>query len=206
MTTFFLVRHGLTAHTGQRLTGRSPGVPLSEEGLRQVKATAAALAQQRIRALYSSPIERTMQTAEVVSERLRLPVEVDDRIIEVGFGSWSNRSFKQLRRTRMWQVVQRFPSAARFPQGETLRAVQARAVDALEDLRRRHPRSAVCCVSHADVIRLAVAHYAGVHIDHFQRIEVSPASVTVLRVSDAGPRVLAVNVRPDLSPGVVEDG
>ena len=193
MTTFFFVRHAVTAHTGQRLSGWMPGIHLSEEGRAQAEAVAQRLARVPIKAVYASPIERTMETAAPIAARHELEVERIPALGEVRFGRWTNRSFKTLTRTKLWGTVQRWPSGARFPDGETLREVQARAVDAVEALRARHRKRVVCCVSHADVIKLVAAHYLGLHIDLFQRIDIAPASVTVVNVSDFGPRVLALN-------------
>jgi probable phosphomutase (TIGR03848 family) len=193
VTTFFLVRHAVTAHTGHKLSGRMPGVHLSNEGREQAEAVAARLERVPLHAVYSSPIDRTMETARPIAARHGLEVNSAPALSEIEFGRWTNRSFKALARTKMWSTVQRWPSGARFPEGETLRDVQSRAVDAVESLRARHPKKLVCCVSHADVIKLLAAHYLGLHIDLFQRIDIGPASVTVVAVSDVGPRVLALN-------------
>jgi probable phosphomutase (TIGR03848 family) len=194
MTTFFFVRHGVTSHTGAKLTGWMPGVGLSDEGRAEAKDAASALSSVRLDAVYSSPIERTIETAEIIAEPHRLEVGVREDLGEVRYGRWTNRSLKSLARTKLWERIQRWPSGARFPDGETLGEVQARAIAALEELRTLHPRGRICCVSHADVIRLVVAHYLGVHIDLFQRIVIGPASITVVSVGDSGPRVLGVNV------------
>lgn len=198
MTTFFFVRHGLTSHTGHRLSGWLPDIHLSDEGRDQVKAVAERLERVPFKAIYSSPIERTRETANAIAERHKLDVEISPELGEVHYGKWTNRSFKTLVRTKLWATLQSFPSAARFPDGETLRAVQSRAVDEVERIRARHPKRTVCCVSHADVIKLIVAHYMGLHIDFFQRISISPASVTIISVSDGGPRVLALNAPPSM--------
>jgi probable phosphoglycerate mutase len=168
-------------------------VHLSEDGLAQAEAVAEQLAKAPIKAIYSSPIERTLETAQAVASRHRLEVQVLDDIGEVQYGTWTNRSLKTLARTKLWAKVQGFPSAARFPGGETLREVQARAIAELERIQARHPKQMVCVVSHADVIKLVVAHYLGVHIDLFQRIAIGPASVSAVAVNDQGPMVLSVN-------------
>jgi probable phosphoglycerate mutase len=146
--------------------------------------------------VYSSPIDRTTETARVIAGRHGLPVKVRRDIGEVEYGKWTNRSLRVLARTKLWTTVQRWPAGARFPEGEALRDVQVRAVRAVEDLRHVHRRAAVCLVSHGDVIRLVAAHYMGLHIDLFQRIMVGPASITVIGVNDYGPRILALNVPP----------
>jgi probable phosphomutase (TIGR03848 family) len=196
VTVFYLVRHGVTSHTGRRLSGWLPDIHLTSEGEDQARAAAEALTDVPLKAIYSSPIARTMETARPIAARHGLAIKSRRELGEVEYGRWTNRTFKTLRGTKLWEVVQRFPSAARFPDGESLREVQSRAVAEIEHLRREHPRDAVCCVSHADVIRLLAAHYLGVHIDLFQRIVIGPASVTVIAIDDGGPVVLALNSSP----------
>jgi probable phosphoglycerate mutase len=183
----------VTSHTGHKLTGWAPGVHLSEEGQEQAKAVADSLAKAQIKAIYSSPIDRTLETAQAIAAKHGLDVQVLDDVGEVQYGTWTNRSLKSLSRTKLWTKLQRFPSAARFPQGETLREVQSRALEELERIQARHPKQLVCVVSHADVIKLLVAHYLGVHIDLFQRIVIGPASVSAIAVGEEGPMVLSVN-------------
>ena len=179
-----------------------PDVHLTDEGNAQAELIADRLAELPLRAVYASPIERTWETARPIAARHGLRVQRRPEFGEVEFGRWTNRSFSVLRRTKLWGVVQRFPSGARFPEGETLLEVQRRAVDGVERLRGKHGRQVVCCVSHADVIKLVAAHYLGVHIDMFQRIEISPASVTAIAVADSGPRVLTVNSSASALAGI----
>jgi probable phosphomutase (TIGR03848 family) len=195
VTVFLLVRHAVTSHTGHKLTGWAPGVHLSDDGRAQAEAVADHLAKAPIKAIYSSPIDRTLETAQAIATKHRMDVQVLDDIGEVRYGTWTNRSLKSLSRTKLWGKVQRFPSAARFPQGETLFEVQSRAIAELERIQARHAKQMVCVVSHADVIKLVVAHYLGVHIDLFQRIAIGPASVSAVAVGDAGPMVLSVNAQ-----------
>jgi probable phosphomutase (TIGR03848 family) len=199
MTTFYFVRHGATSHTATKLTGWLPGVRLSADGRTEAEAASATLAQAKLDAIYSSPIERTLETAEIIASRHKLKVEVVEDLGEVQYGKWTNRTYKTISRTKLWERVQRWPSTARFPDGESLSEVQLRATEALEGLRARHPRGQVCCVSHADVIRLVLAHYLGVHIDLFQRLVIGPGSISVVMLGDDGPRVLAVNVPPQMN-------
>ena len=196
MTTFFLVRHGVTAHTGHKLSGWLPDVHLTEEGAAQAEAAADALARAPIKAVYASPIDRTMETARPIAARHGLEIDVRPALGEVRYGRWTDRSFKSLQRTKLWGTVQRWPSSVRFPDGETLLEVQARALAEVDRIRAERPRHAVCCVTHADVIRLVAAHFLGVHVDLFQRIVISPASITVVALGDGGPQVLALNVPP----------
>ena len=196
MTTFYLVRHGVTSHTGNRLTGWTPGVHLTDDGRTEVEELARWLADVHLAAVYSSPIDRTLETARIIAGPHDLQVRTRRGLGEVQYGSWTNRPIRSLMKTKLWGTVQRFPSAARFPEGETLREVQARAVGEVEKLAAEHPKKAVCCVSHGDVIKLIAAHYLGVHIDLFQRIVIAPASVSVISVDPRGPYVLSLNGMP----------
>lgn len=193
MTMLLLIRHALTGATGKRLSGSTPGIHLSDDGRSQAAGLAERLRSLRLAALYASPLERCVETAEVIAAATRLPIRPLPEVIEVGYGTWTGRSLAQLSRTSLWKRVQQSPSAIRFPGGETLIEVQRRSVAALDSLAARHPRGTVAVVSHADVIRLAIAHYAGVHIDLFQRLIVSPASVTAIGLGDRVPRIVRVN-------------
>ena len=197
MTTLWLVRHGVTSHTGHKLSGWMPDVHLTDEGRAQAEAAAELLSHIELDAVYSSPIDRTRQTAAVIAARQGLPVRTRRTIGEVEYGKWTNRSLKVLARQKLWGVVQRWPSAARFPDGETLREVQSRALAEVEKIREQHLRDSVCIVSHGDVIKLVLAHFLGVHIDLFQRIVITPGSVSGVTLHSEGPRVLSMNVSPD---------
>ena len=196
MTTFFLVRHAVTAHTGKRLSGWLEGIPLTEEGRRQADNLAETLADVGFTAVYSSPIDRTTETARAIATRQGLRVKTARGLGEVRYGDWTDRSLKVLARTKLWSKVQRWPSAARFPNGESIREVQVRALAEIERLAEEHPDGKVCCVSHGDVIKLVLAHYLGVHIDLFQRIVVAPASISVMSITDRGPAILSLNAMP----------
>jgi probable phosphomutase (TIGR03848 family) len=193
LTLLYLVRHGVTDHTGHRLSGWMEDVHLSEKGREQADAVAVLLAGIRFKAVYSSPIDRTVETARPIAARHDLGVKMRRNLGEVDYGTWTNRSVRSLARTKLWTTVQRYPSGARFPHGETLREVQTRAVTEMEKLVAQHPKQAICCVSHADVIRLVVAHFMGIHIDLFQRIVIGPASVSVVGLDEDGPRILSLN-------------
>ena len=197
MTTFFFVRHAVTSHTGHKLSGRLEGIPLTEEGRKQAESVAEKLSGVPFKAVYSSPIDRTMETARTIARRQGLKVQMRDGFTEVEFGKWTDKSFKVLRRTKLWAQVQRFPSGVRFPEGESFIDVQTRAIAEVDRLRAEHPKDVICCVSHADVIKLMVSYYLGVHMDLFQRMDIGPASVSVVAVGDSGPRVLTVNSTGD---------
>lgn len=196
MTVVHLVRHGVTPDTGKRLSGRTPHLHLSDEGRDQARAAADFLKNVDLKAIYSSRIERCFETAEIIAASHSKKARTLDGLIEVDYGSWSNRTFAQLTRLKLWRTVQARPSAVTFPNGESIREVQTRAVEAIESLSRKHPKDHICCVTHADVIRLVVAHYLGVHVDLYQRTVVAPASVSVLYLGDDGVRVLALNIEP----------
>lgn len=198
MSRILLVRHAPTAETGQRLTGRLPGVSLSEPGRAAAEALAERLAAVRIHALYTSPIERTRETAEAIARRHRLEPRSHDGLLEVDYGDWSGRTLRSLYRLKAWRTVQFAPSRMRFPNGESLAESQARGVAVCEEVAARHPRRTVALVSHGDIIRSAVAHFLGEPLDLFQRVTVAPASVTVIDLDDGRPpRVVAVNGNGD---------
>lgn len=181
MTTLLLVRHGTTSATGSRLGGRTPAT-LDEAGRQQARATGERIADLRPRALYASPLTRTHQTAEVIGEVIGREVVTADGLVEVEYGKWTDRPLKPLTRTKLWPVIQARPSLVRFPEGESIRRAQLRAVDAIEEIVDCHKRQTVVAVSHADVIKAVVAFYVGMPLDSFQRLVVSPASVTVLQL------------------------
>jgi probable phosphomutase (TIGR03848 family) len=188
-----LVRHALTPQTGRLLTGWLPGHSLSEEGRRQAEALAERLGRLPLDAVYASPLERTVETARPLAAAAGVRVRVREGIGEVRYGDWEGRPLRALARTRLWRELQARPSAVRFPGGEALPETQARAVATVEEIRAAHPRGRVAAVTHADVIRLVLAHYAGIHIDLYQRLAIAPASVSALWLGDGGPRVLKVN-------------
>lgn len=192
-TTLVLVRHAVTPQTGPVLSGRAPGIDLSELGHDQARATAARLAAVPVAAVYASPIERTRQTAEHIASHHALPVRTLDGIIEADYGDWTGGKLEDLAKTDLWKVVQRQPSRVRFPNGESMAEMQTRMVAALEDLVTRHPGETIVVVSHADPIKAAIAHYTGVHLDLFQRITVSPASITAFSVGAHGVTQLTCN-------------
>ena len=188
-----LVRHGLTDLTAARLVGRLPGVNLNAEGQTQARAAAELLAPVPVSVIVSSPLERTLQTAAPLVERTGLSLVEDARLLEVDYGEWAGQEFKTLRKTDLWKVVQQHPSGARFPGGESVREAQARIVAAVEDLLARHPGEVVAAFSHSDMIKLAVAHFTGIHLDLFQRLVVSAGSVTALHLGKGPPALIKLN-------------
>jgi probable phosphomutase (TIGR03848 family) len=198
-TLLLLVRHGQTPTTGDRLPGRARGLHLSDEGRAQAQAVGERIAAlPKVDAVYASPLERTRETAGFIAKRRDLQVTVDRGLLECDFGDWTGGELKTLRKAPEWRAVQRYPSGFRFPNGESFIEMQTRVVSTLERLRRSHPGGTVVAVSHADPIKAATAAAVGTHLDLFQRIVISPCSVTAIAYSDGGPVVLTVNALDDL--------
>jgi probable phosphomutase (TIGR03848 family) len=196
MTTVLLIRHGrTTANASGVLAGRTPGVELDERGRAQAAALAARLAAVPLAAVVSSPLERTHQTAEaLLADRADTPLHLDESLTECDYGHWSGRDLKTLAKEPLWKTVQAHPAAAVFPGGEGMAAMSARAVTAIrrwnEEL-GEHATYAV--VSHGDVIKAIAADALGMHLDLFQRLQIDPCSVTVIRYTDTRPFVLRLN-------------
>lgn len=193
MTTLFLIRHGLTAVTGKTLYGRTPGVRLDDRGRAQAEALADRLAPVRLTAVYSSPLDRCVETMGPLASRQRLDVVVREGLIEMDVGAWTGRSLAQVRRARVWKDVIHRPSQFRFPDGESFVDAQSRALTEVQSIAARHPRGRVAVGSHGDIIRMLVAHYSGAHLDLFQRTTADPASVSVVHLGDGEPHVVVVN-------------
>ena len=195
MTTILLIRHAVNdfVKTG-KLAGWTPGVHLNDDGKAQAEALGTRLADAPLDYIYASPIERTMETAAAIAKHHpRLRVEACPEIGEVRYGAWEGKAIKDLARRKMWAVVQEYPSRAAFPDGESMRGVQTRIVDAIETLRLRHPNQMIALVFHADLIKMALAHYLGMHLDVFQRIVISPASISALQLGHSRPFILSMN-------------
>ncbi|NNF68551.1 MAG: phosphoglycerate mutase [Acidimicrobiia bacterium] len=189
-----LVRHGVTSETGSRLTGRLPGVALSASGEDQAGAAARHLSGRKVGAVYSSPVERCRQTADIIAKELGHKVRIEKRVQEVDYGKWQGRTLSSLQKLKAWRGLFVAPARFRFPDGETLQEAQSRAVAAIEHLAGRHPRDRVIVVSHADIIRVLLAHYLGMPLDMVHRLDVRPASVsTVILNEGAFPMVPVIN-------------
>ncbi|MCO4256353.1 MSMEG_4193 family putative phosphomutase [Pseudarthrobacter cellobiosi] len=193
-TLLLLVRHGVTPTTGRVLPGRAPGLHLSDAGRAQAEKVAERLGDLPLDAIYSSPLERAVETAEPTAARTGRDVTHDDGLLECDFGDWTGAGLADVVALPEWQTVQHSPSAFRFPNGESFTEMQARIVGSLEALRTAHVGGVVVCFSHADPIKAAVAHALGTPLDLFQRITISPGSVSaILFVEDQSPAVLMVN-------------
>lgn len=196
MTTVLFVRHGLTPLTGPVLAGRTPGVHLDERGRAQAAAVGGRLRGLPLAAVVCSPLERCRETADAIlaGRDPAPPLHVDEAVGEVGYGSWTGRDLKALRREPLWAVIQAQPSAATFPDGEGLAEMSARAVAAVRRWNATlGPDATYAVVSHGDVIKAVLADALGLHLDGFQRIGVDPCSLSVVRYGTAGTHVERVN-------------
>jgi 2,3-bisphosphoglycerate-dependent phosphoglycerate mutase len=201
MTTVLLIRHGRTsANTAGILAGRSSGVELDAVGHSQVADVGTRLAGVPLRAVVTSPLRRCRQTtaALVAARSDGCPVCVEQGLVECGYGDWTGRPLRELAKEKLWATVQAQPSAVRFPGGESMTEMSARAVDAVRGWDRRMaaehgPHAVWAAVSHGDVIKAVLADALGMHLDAFQRILVDPASVSIVRYTDSRPYVVTVN-------------
>jgi broad specificity phosphatase PhoE len=198
MTIFHLLRHGEHDLQGRVCAGRMPGVGLSERGRAEIAAVAERLAGDGVAALYSSPLQRTRESAEIVAARLGLPIAFRDDLIELDFGEWTGSTFDAVRADPRWEAWRTHRSLASIPGGESMRAVQRRAVEALFEICEAHRDQSVVAVSHGDVIRSILVFALGMPLDFYGRIEVGLASLNTIRIDQSGIRVLAVNERPRL--------
>ena len=194
MTQLVLIRHATNDWVRQGLlAGWTPGVHLNEEGRAQAQALGERLARSQLDAVYSSPLERALETAQAVAAPHGLEVQIREGIGEVQYGEWNGRSLRELAKKPLWRSVQIYPSGTRFPSGETIGEMQARVVEALDEIQSAHPKGIVAAVAHADVIKAATAFFVGVPLDLFQRLVISPASVTIVSFGPFGPQLLRMN-------------
>lgn len=193
-TRILLIRHGINDYVqAGKLAGRLPGVHLNAEGQAQAAALAERLSGAAIAALYSSPLERTRETAGPLAERLGLTVQTLADLLESDCGEWAGRAVGDLNQTDLWRQIQVCPSTARFPGGESQAEIQARMVKAVETLRAAHSGKTIALVSHADPIKLAIAFYTGLPLDLYQRLEIAPASLSELIFTPLRPVLARLN-------------
>lgn len=192
------VRHGHTPTTGSILPGRTKGLHLSDTGKGQANGVAERLAKLgNITAVYSSPMERAKETAQPIAKACGLRTRVQRGLIEADFGTWTGRKLSDLRKLPEWEYVQKTPSTFRFPSGESFLEIQARMVGAITEIAGNHRGEVVVAVSHADTIKSAIASALGTPLDLFQRIHISPCSLSAVLFGQNGPMVLAVNSTGD---------
>lgn len=197
-TTVLLVRHGQTPTTGAILPGRTPGLHLADTGTAQAERAAARIAElSNVGAIYASPMERTQDTAAPIAKATKLRIRTRAGLNECDFGEWTGKKLSDLRKKKEWEAVQKFPSGFRFPGGESFAEMQARVYGTVTELAAQHPGETIVAVSHADCIKAVVAQAMGTHLDLFQRIVVSPCSISAIVITSGGPIVLAVNSTGD---------
>lgn len=196
MTEILLIRHAVNDYvkTG-KLAGWTSGVHLNEYGQAQSSALGERLAHTHLDAIYSSPLERCVETAQaVLDHHPQLQLQLLEDVGEVRFGAWQGGELRKLSGRKLWRAVQQTPSRVRFPGGETIREAQMRAINALEMLAARHPRERIAVFSHSDLIKLMLAHFLGMHLDLFQRLDISPASLSRVYLPPNGaPYILQMN-------------
>jgi probable phosphomutase (TIGR03848 family) len=195
MPVFLLIRHGENDFVKQgRLAGRLPDVHLNENGKKQAQVLAERLAGAAIKAIYTSPLERAVETARPLAQALELEMIPCDGLIETDYGEWQGQKLKGLSRQKIWKIVQSAPARMRFPGGERFADGQYRICQTLDELATRHdPKELVVCVSHSDPIKMAVAYYLGLPLDLFQRLSISPASLTTLWIGEGGSQLINLN-------------
>jgi probable phosphomutase (TIGR03848 family) len=199
MPLLLLIRHGENDFVKtSKLAGHLPGIHLNERGQKQAAALGEALKDIPIKAVYSSPLERAMETATPIAESHKLEIVSEPDLMDTNVGSWQGKSLKVLRRTKMWGIVQSAPSRFRFPEGESFAESQLRYVNILEQIIKKHnkPQDIVAVVFHADPIKLVVAYFLGMPLDHFQRLSCDTGSLTAVYAGEAGANLLKLNQRP----------
>ena len=199
MTLLLLIRHGENEYvkTG-KMAGRIPGVQLNEKGRKQAQALGEALREAPIKAVYASPLERAMQTAAPIAESHKLIIQQEPDLMDTDIGKWQGKSWKLLALKKEWKIVQNAPSRFRFPEGESFPECQLRIANVLERAIKKHntPHDIVAVVFHADPIKLAVAHFLGMPLDHFQRLGCDTGSLTAIHAGEAGAHLVKMNHRP----------
>lgn len=193
MTTFFLIRHGANDFVGKSIAGRMPGVHLNAEGRRQAGRLAEKLSREPIQKIFSSPLERAIETAKPLAERLGLQIQISEAFNEIDFGDWTGLSLDELSPLAEWRRWNSLRTGTRIPNGELILEVQTRMVKEIEQIRRENPNGSVAIFSHGDPIRSALFYFLGVSLDSFQRVEISPASISVLTIDEYSARILRLN-------------
>ncbi len=193
MTRFLLIRHGDNDFIGHAFAGRLPGVHLNERGREQAERLAERLAHEPIQRIFSSPLERALETAAPLARRLKVEVQQAEPLLEIDVGAWTGCKIADLASDPRWRLFNTFRGGTAAPGGELMLETQTRVVVFLQRLCDQYPGETIALVSHADVIRAALLYYLGMPLDLFQRLEISPASVSTLDVQPWGPRIVCLN-------------
>jgi probable phosphomutase (TIGR03848 family) len=190
--TLFLIRHGLTPTTGRVLYGRADGISLDDRGRAEAERLAERFGHVRLTAIYSSPLQRCVETVQPLAAAQRLPIVEREDLIEMDAGTWTGKTLTSLRRRTAWKDVQ-VPSSFRFPGGESFLEAHERVVTEFQGIARRHRRGRVAIATHGDIVRLLLGHLCGIPMDLFQRLVVETASVSAVQMEGDVPRVMLVN-------------
>lgn len=195
MTTVLLIRHGENEYVAKgKIAGRQAGIHLNKNGIEQANNVTSALVNTKLSAIYSSPLDRTIETASPLSIAQNLKIHPRPGLNELDMGEWEDKTIKQLSRRKLWEVVQQRPSLMKFPNGETFAEAQLRITKEILDLVSQHrEKDIIACVGHSDMIKLAIAYFVGLPLDQFQRIIISPASISTLRFGTGVPRLINLN-------------
>lgn len=198
MPILLLIRHGENDYSKKgRFAGRLPGIHLNDRGQKQADELGKALAETPIKAIYSSALERAMETAAPIAQARKLNIIQEPGLMESNVGKWQGQSIRKLALTKYWKIVQHAPSRAGHPGGESFLQTQTRITSALDAICAKYkPRDIIACVFHADPIKLAIAHYIGLPLDHFQRLGCDTASLTMLSVGESGASLMKLNQHP----------
>jgi probable phosphoglycerate mutase len=200
MPTLLLIRHGDNDYLAKnRLPGHIPGIHLNKRGNEQATLLAQSLSKLPIKAIYCSPLERAIETAQPLAQSLGMEIQIRQDLTDGDVGDWEGRYWKVLRRNKLWKIIQQNPSQFQFPGGETFVQIQRRVVTTLDVIVSTHIKDeTIAVVFHADPIKLAVAHYLGLPLDNFQRLTINAGSITILNIHDISSQLLAMNLMPPL--------
>jgi broad specificity phosphatase PhoE len=200
MSTLLLIRHGENDFlVKNKLPGRLAGIHLNEHGREQAVILSETLKTLPIKAIYASPLERAVETAEPLAHLLGLDIQLQTGLMDTDVGEWTGRSWKKLSRSTQWKILQKTPSRFQFPGGETFLQIQMRVVAVLDAIATVYKKEVVAVVFHADPIKLASAHYLGLPLDQFQRLTSQPGSVTIFQLNGLNSKLLALNLVPPCS-------
>lgn len=197
MALILLIRHGENDWVGKRLAGRTPGVHLNDNGRKQADAISTMLNRLPFNAIYSSPLERAVETAQPLADKRSLTINIENNLQEIDFGSWQGKTMKQLRRLKLWKTVQSKPEAMTFPGGESFHSAQKRLAACLLEINNKHSdHDLIACFSHSDSIRLLVAHYLNMPLNSFQRISIDTTSISSIIITGDHIHVPYINLIP----------
>ena len=200
MSVLILIRHGETDYVGNRLAGHIPGIHLNLHGQQQAEALAHRLASFPLTAIYSSPLERTVETAKPLARVHKLPVQILPPLTEINVGDWQGKSIPVLRRLSLWRSLHEEPARFSFPNGESFADKQWVMCSALVKLiETSGSRAVIACVSHGDPIKLALAYFLGLELNNFQRIAIDPASASFVYFSGSRIRLGPINLVDEIA-------